>query len=199
MRLLIALVFAVGLLLPTLAAEPPAPTVKLREFLDQRNVVIESQQTELGTVTDKYNATVTFYTLMCSSPSTKPNSMQGMEIVMMYPKAENAKEGEEPTSVSAYLDYDELSVFKESIGAIVNVVDDWGDAKSLYTVTLKSRDDFTIRISKYPGADACVVGVSGYDGKDFVFTFFDTPQHLLSIKGYIEKALKVLPPPNTKA
>lgn len=196
MRVLIALVFAMGLLLPALTAEPTASTVKLREFLDQRNVVIESQQTELGTITDKYNATITFYSLVCSSPTTKPNTMQGMEIVMGYPKE---KEDEEPTSVSAYLDYDELSVFKESIGTIVNVVDDWEDAKSLYTVTLKSRDDFTIRISKYPSADMCVVGVSGYDGKDFVFTFFETPQHLLSIKGYIEKALKVLPPPNTKA
>ncbi|MHB0936058.1 MAG: hypothetical protein ACYDCO_14120 [Armatimonadota bacterium] len=200
MRVLTVLLVAVGLLLPVLpsVAAEPNPPVKIRQFLDQRNVVIESRQIELGTVTDKYNTEVTFYALTCSSPSAKPNTVQGVEIVLLYPKAADAGEDADPTSVSVYLDYDELSVFKDNIGTLIDTADDWEDPKSLSTVTLKSRDDFTMRISKYPGATACVVGISGYDGENFVFAFFETPQHLLAIKGYLEKALKVLPPTNTK-
>jgi len=195
MRRLTILLLAVGWLLPVLAAEPGA-TVTLRQFLNQRNVVLESREVELGSVTDKYNTKISFYTLVCSSLRAAPGAAQGVEIIMLRPQA---KEGEDPTTISIYLDYDELSVFAEGIATIVNAVDGWADAKSLYTISLKSRDDFAVRISKYPGAAASVVSVSGYDGDDFIFAVFETPQHLLPIKGYLEKALKVLPPPDTKA
>lgn len=194
MRKLIILLLAVGWLLSAPAAESGA-TVKLRQFLNQRNVVLESREVELGSVTDKYHKKITFYTLVCSSLGAAPGAAQGVEVIMLRPPA---KEGEDPTTISVYLDYDELGVFAEGIGAVVNAVDGWEDAKSLNTISLKSRDDFTVRVSKYPGAASCVVSVSGYDGDDLIFAVFETPQHLLPIKGFLEKALKTLPPPDAK-
>lgn len=200
MRCLRLVVGVVCLLLGVvaLAQTDTGNKVKLRDVLDTRGVLLVKEYGELGEVKAEFGATVHFETLTVTVYGPQQQQVKGMLVTLTQPAskettvatlAANEDDPADETSVYVYLDQDEIEPLSRAIPQLVDLAGKWDGLKGEHDAIITTRDDFSLSVSQFAGDQ--LTSMYGYDG-DTVTAFFQTPQHLLTAKGYLDKGLRQL-------
>ncbi len=168
--------------------------VKLREILDQRDALIVHDDQLLGVVGGEFTGNVSVSTITCWVHGQETKKVTGIYISVTNPVKDAKKEedGEvaETVSIRGYIDIDELPALSDALAAMVQISNTWDDKNKSRHLTFITRDDVVVGINQYD-ENFKTIYISGMEDET-LYCFFDTPEHFLTIKGLVDKAIRQL-------